>query len=118
MPIIVSGSETAAIAVTRQSRRKNTSTSTARKPPIRMASRTFATALRTNSARSYTTCRRTDGGSDGRYSLSAAQTPSATCRMLPRIWRATLMSAAGSPFPLTSVTGSITPSRTSARSPR
>ncbi len=49
---MVSGSEIAAIAVTRQSRRKATRTSTARRPPIRMASRTFATALRTNSARS------------------------------------------------------------------
>jgi hypothetical protein len=52
VPTSVSGSETAAIAVTRQSRRKATSTSTASSPPIRIASRTLATALRTNSARS------------------------------------------------------------------
>ena len=113
---MVRGSETAAIAVTRQSRRNATSTSTARKPPMRIASRTFATASRTNSARSYTTCSFTPGGSDGRYSRRAAHTPSATSMTLPRICRATLTSAAGRPLPLTRVTGSTTPSRTSATS--
>ena len=82
-----------------------------------MASRTFPTALRTNSARSYTTVSRTPGGSAGRYSFSAALAPSATGRMLPRICRATLTTAAGWPFPLIKVVRSMTPSRTSARSP-
>jgi hypothetical protein len=48
----VSGRVIEAIRVTRQSRRKRRSTSTARAPPIRMASRTLAMAVATNSARS------------------------------------------------------------------
>ena len=43
--ITASGSVTAAISVSRQSRRKTSSTTTARKPPIRMASRTLAIAV-------------------------------------------------------------------------
>ncbi len=48
----VSGSVTDATSVSRQSRRKMSSTTTARTPPMRIASRTFAMAVATNSARS------------------------------------------------------------------
>ena len=52
-----------------------------------------------------------------RYSVSAALAPSTTARMLPRICRATLTTAAGLPPPEMSVVRSMTPSRTSAMSP-
>ncbi len=48
----VSGSVRAATSVTRQSRRKTSSTSTASRPPMRIASRTLAIGVATNSARS------------------------------------------------------------------
>ncbi len=48
----VSGRVIEAMIVTRQSRRKRSSTMTASAPPIRMASRTLAMAVATNSARS------------------------------------------------------------------
>ena len=46
------GSVTAAISVSRQSRRNTSSTAIASRPPIRMASRTLAIDSSTNSARS------------------------------------------------------------------
>jgi hypothetical protein len=52
VPTIVSGSEVAAMKVTRQSRRNRMRTRTARKPPMRIASRMLATEARTNAARS------------------------------------------------------------------
>ena len=48
----VRGSVTEATRVRRQSRRKTSSTITARTPPTRMASRTLTIAVATNSARS------------------------------------------------------------------
>ena len=48
----VSGSVTEATSVSRQSRRNTSRTITASKPPTRIASRTLAMAVATNSARS------------------------------------------------------------------
>ena len=48
----VSGSVTDATSVSRQSRRKTSSTITASAPPIRIASRTLTIASETNAARS------------------------------------------------------------------
>src|SRR2546425_12738802 len=58
VPTTERGSEVAAISVVRPSRRNTKRISTASRPPSKIASRTFAIALWTNSARSYTTERR------------------------------------------------------------
>ena len=94
------------------------STNTASRPPMTIASRTLATALRTNSARSYTTFHRTDGGSDGPVPLERG--PRAVDDgqdVAADLARHAHHARRACPSPQMSVVRSMTPSRTSARSP-
>jgi hypothetical protein len=111
-----SGSVTAAMMVSRTSRRKAIRTTMARTPPMRIASRTLAIDSATNSARSYTLVMRNPAGSVRVKVVSAASTPCFNVRMLAPICCEMLIDTASRPLPVMSIVRSGAPGTTAPTS--